>query len=151
LDDDEPPPLLQSPGLNDWTLFMYRSQFEIVEFLFKHAKMSAGNIDSLLDIWAARVAASGTEAPFQNHTDLYDTIDTTPIGSVSWQHFEMSFNGSRPETNVPPWMEQTYEVYFRDPCQLLLNMLADPTFANNFDYMPMQQSWKLLLWEFHVW
>jgi hypothetical protein len=36
-------------------------------------------------------------------------------------------------------MEQTYEVYFRDPHQLLLNMLADPTFAKDFDYMPMQQ------------
>ena len=72
-------------------------------------------------------------------TDLYDTIDATPIGGVPWQRFEMSFNGSRPETNVPQWMEQTYEVYFRDPRQLLLNMLADPTFAKDFDYTPMQQ------------
>ena len=51
----------------------------------------------------------------------------------------MSFNGLRPEIDVPPWMEQTYEVYFRDPHQLLSNMLADPTFAKDFDYTPMQQ------------
>ena len=51
----------------------------------------------------------------------------------------MSFDGAQPETDIPPWMEQTYEVYFRDPHQLLLNMLADPTFAKGFDYTPMQK------------
>ena len=111
----------------------------MAEFLFKRAKMSAGNIDGLLDIWAADVAASGTSAPFNNHADLYETIDAIPIGGVPWERFEMSFNGSRPESNIPPWMEQTYEVYFRDPRRLLLNMLADPSFANDFDYAPMQQ------------
>lgn len=139
MDDDEPPPLPQSPDPEDWTPFTSRSQFEMADFLFKRAKMSAGNIDELLDIWAADSAASGTEPPFQNHTDLYETIDATPIGGVPWQHFEMSFNGSRPEANVPPWMEQTYEVYFRDPHQLLRDMLADPTFAKDFDYTPKQQ------------
>ena len=139
MDGDELPPLPQSPDPDDWTPFTSRSQFEMAEFLFKRAKMSAGNIDELLDIWAADGAVSGTEPPFQNHTDLYETIDATSIGGVPWQHFEMSFNGSRPEANVPPWMEQTYEVYFRDPHQLLLDMLADPTFAKDFDYMPKQQ------------
>ena len=43
-----------------------------------------------------------------------------------------------PESDVPPWMESTYEVYFHDPHQLLLEMLANPTFANDFDYTPSQ-------------
>jgi len=51
----------------------------------------------------------------------------------------MSYDGPRPETDVPPWMEQTYEVYFRDPHQLLRDVLADPTFAKDFDYTPKQQ------------
>jgi hypothetical protein len=140
LDDDEPPPLPQSRDPTDWTPFKSRSQFELAEFLFKREQMLAGNIDDLLKIWAADTAASGNEPPFLNHSDLYDTIDTIPIGGVPWQRFEMSFNdGLRPETDVLPWMEQTYEVYFRDPHQLLLNMLADPTFAKDFDYTPMQQ------------
>ena len=36
-------------------------------------------------------------------------------------------------------MEETYEVYFRDPHQIFMNMLANPTFAQDFDYTPMQQ------------
>ena len=96
--------------------------------------MSAGNIDELLMLWEA----SGNE-PFVDHAHVYDTIDAIPIGGVPWQSFSVSYNGPRPETNVPPWMEQTYEVYFRDPRQLILNMLANPTFAEDFDYTPLQQ------------
>jgi len=36
-------------------------------------------------------------------------------------------------------MEQTYEVYFRDPHQLILNMLANPTFTEDFDYTLLQE------------
>jgi hypothetical protein len=139
LDDNQPPPLPQFRDPIDWTPFTSRSQFELAEFLFKREQMSAGKIDELLKIWAADVASSGDEPPYVNHTDIYDTINAIPVGGVPWQRFEMSYNGSRPETDVPPWMEQTYEVYFRDPRQLLLNMLADPTFATDFDYTPMQQ------------
>ena len=112
---------------------MDRQQFETADFLFKRTQMSAGNIDHLLQLWAA----SG-EAPFDNHTELYDTIDAIPVGGVPWQNFEVTYNGQQPETNVPPWMEQTYEVYFRDPRRLFLNMLANPAFAEDFDYTPMQ-------------
>lgn len=101
MDVDKPPPLLQSPDPDDWTPFTSQSQFEMAEFLFKRAKMSAGNIDELLNIWAADGAASGIGPPFQNHMDLYKTTDAIPIGGVPWQHFEMSFNGSRPDANVP--------------------------------------------------
>jgi hypothetical protein len=50
----------------------------------------------------------------------------------------VSYTGPKPETDVPPWMEQTYEIHFRDPRQLFLNMLANPTFAEDFDYTPMR-------------
>lgn len=100
--------------------------------------MSAGNIDVLLKIWGASAAASGGQPPFVDHGDLYNAIDAIPVGGVPWQNFEVSYSGPRPETGVSPWMEQTYEVYFRDPRQLFLDMLANPTFAEDFDYTPMQ-------------
>jgi hypothetical protein len=100
--------------------------------------MSAGNIDQLLKLWEAGTAASGTEPPFVNHNDLYDTVDEIPVGGVPWQDFAVTYTGLRPETNVPLWMEQTYEVYFRDPRQLFVNMLANSAFAEDFDYTPMQ-------------
>ena len=133
LNENEQPSLSEPRG-HDWAPFADRQQFETAEFLFKRAQMSAGNIDQLLELWTA----SG-DAPFVNHTDLYETIDAIPIGGVPWQSFSVTYNGLRPGTNVPPWMEQTYEVYFRDPRQIFLNMLANPTFAGDFDYMPMQE------------
>lgn len=139
LDDDEPPPQ-ELRDQTDWNPFTSREQFEMAEFLFKRAKMSANNIDELMMLWRAGATAfeSGDQPPFINHDDLYNTIDAIPVGGVQWQHFDVSYNGARPETDVPAWMEQTYEVYFRDPRLLFLNMLANPAFAEDFDYLPMQ-------------
>lgn len=101
--------------------------------------MSAGDIDKLLTIWAADAAACSGEPPFVDHEHLYKKIDAIPVGGVPWQKFSVSYSGPQPETNALPWKEQTYEIYFRDPHQLFLNMLANPTFADNFDYMPMRE------------
>ena len=122
----------------DWNPFTSCLQFETAEFLFQSAKMLAGNIDKLLKLWAAGAAADGGEPPFSNHQHLYNTIDAIPHGGAPWQQFNVSYDGVCPESDIPPWMESTYEVYFRDPHQLLLEILANPTFANDFDYTPSQ-------------
>jgi hypothetical protein len=96
--------------------------------------MSAGNIDTLLSLWMA----SG-EPLFNKHEHLYNMIDSIPIGGVPWQKFAVSYTGLRPDDDTPLWMEQTYEVYFRDPRELFLKMLSNPMFADHFDYIPMQQ------------
>ena len=102
------------------------------------AQLSAGKIDNLCNLWTAGTVELGGEAPFVNHTHLYDTIDAIPIGGVPWQSFSVSYTGEHPETDVPPLMEESYEVHFRDPRQLFLNMLANPTFVDDFDYTPMR-------------
>ena len=139
LDADEPAPPSEPHGPTDWTPFTSQLQFETAGFLFQQAKMSAGNIDTLLELWTAGVADADAELPFSNHNDLYKTIDAIPIGGVPWEHCSVSYTGPRPETNIPPWMEETYKVYFRDPRQLFLNMLANLTFVEDFDYVPVQQ------------
>lgn len=101
--------------------------------------MSAGNLDELLTLWMADKAASGAAPPFVDHNHLYETIDGIPLGGVPWQKFAVSYTGPQPETAVPSWMEQSYEVYFRDPRQLFLNMLSNPSFVDDFDYTPKQQ------------
>ena len=139
LDDDEPPRAPEPPDPTDWTPFTSQSQFETAEFLFKQAQMSAGDIDDLLTLWAAEAVVSGGEPPFVNHAHLYKTIDAIPVGGAPWQRFTMTYNGPQPENNVSSWMEQKYDVYFRDPRKLFLEMLANPAFADDFDYMPMQE------------
>jgi hypothetical protein len=56
--------------------------------------MSAGDIDTLLNLWGASAVSNGGSAPFQNHKHLYDTIDATPLG------------------DVPSWMNAAYDVWF---------------------------------------
>jgi hypothetical protein len=103
--------------------------------------MSAGDLDTLLQLWAASNSPSGGEPPFDGHENLYKMIDSIPIGGVPWQKFAVSYTGPRPDndSDALPWMEQAYEVYFRDPRELFLNMLSNPMFAEYVDYVPMQQ------------
>ena len=100
--------------------------------------MSAGNIDELMTIWDTDASMLGGKSPFIDYSDLYDKIDAISVGDVPWQRFTVSYTGLRPETDVPPWMEQEAEILFRDPRQLFRNMLSNPTFAENFDCVPMR-------------
>ena len=101
--------------------------------------MSATDIDFLLKIWGASLAAHGEEPPFQTHKDLYDMIDSTPLGDIGWESFSLHFNGTQPDGQAPPWMEATYEVWFRDPCKLVRDLIANPDFKDEFDYTPFQE------------
>ena len=101
--------------------------------------MSASDIDMLLNLWNASSAAHGESAPFQNHKDVYDTIDATPLGDIPWTNFSLQFNGNRPEGEVPSWMDANYDVWYRDACQLVHNIISNPDFENGFDYVPYQE------------
>jgi hypothetical protein len=52
--------------------------------------MSAKNINMLLDHWAATLLKHHDSPPFANHSDLYETIDSTPMGGVPWQSFSLT-------------------------------------------------------------
>ncbi|MDB4873418.1 MAG: hypothetical protein JWL97_4422 [Gemmatimonadales bacterium] len=91
--------------------------------------MSAGNINDLLELWAASLTMTDIEPPFWKATDLYDTIDQTPLGDVAWRSFALlplQYNGHRPVENCPLWMQAKYDVWFRDPRTLVHNLLSNP-------------------------
>jgi len=74
--------------------------------------MSASHIDALLDLWAATLEKHNDHPPFANHRDLYQTIDSIPLGDVPWQSFAVKFCGDKPDVNVPPWMNGSYDVWY---------------------------------------
>ena len=43
-------------GPHDWSPYNNRVEFELADFLFQQNQMSAGDINSLLNIWAATLA-----------------------------------------------------------------------------------------------
>jgi hypothetical protein len=97
--------------------------------------MSAGDIDTLLDIWAS----TGADPPFRNHNDLYDTIDSTPLGDTPWESFSLRYDEAVPDDERAPWMDGEYEGWFRDPQQLVANILSNPDFKDEFDCAPFHE------------
>lgn len=101
--------------------------------------MPAGNINSILELWAASLAKHNTAPPFRNHADLYDTIDSTPLGGVNWESFHITYNGPLPDGDAPPWMTDEHSVFFRDPLTIAHNMLANPEFKGEIDFAPLRE------------
>jgi Plavaka transposase len=102
--------------------------------------MSAGDINFMLNLWTASLAIHNDKPPFSNATDLYKTIDSTPLGDVAWQSFSLQYDGMQPVEGVPSWMQAEYDVWFRDPHVLVHNLLSNPDFKSDFDYTPFQET-----------
>lgn len=137
-----PPPPELLPDYGDWWPYENRVQFETADLLFTRDQMPAKKIDDLLNIWAASLAPHHDTLPFKNHNDLYSTIDATPIpgGDADWKSFNLCFH---PDEELPHdaanWKKTKWDVWYRDPRQLIDNMLQNPDFRDEFDYIPHQE------------
>ncbi|OBZ65348.1 hypothetical protein A0H81_14664 [Grifola frondosa] len=99
------PPTPPTPSTDDCAPYRNRVEFETADLLYRRAKMPAKSINALMELWEATL--------LKHH--LYDTIDSTRLGEVKWESFELSYSGELPERNVPKWMTSKYDVWFRDP------------------------------------
>lgn len=135
--DSAPPPLEHDGGPDNWGTFDNKTQFETGEFLYRKNQMSGGDIDTLMKLWSG----SGAPAPFRNHADLYGRIDSSAVGEVPWSDFTLSYDGELPggDSEPPEWMEQEYQAWYRDPVELVRNLVANPDFKDEFDYVPYHE------------
>ena len=106
--------------------------------------MSAGDINLITGLWAASLAPHNDSPPFKNAKDLYDTIDSTPLGNAPWQSFTLNYNGPPheilgPDGEAPPWTTADYDIWFRDPRLLVQALIANPEFKGQFDFTPYQE------------
>jgi hypothetical protein len=149
IDQDAPPPPHTDAPPTDWMPYDNRVEFETAEFLFTCNQMSARQIDTLLDLWAATLIKHNDAPPFANHRDMYATIDATPLGDTPWKSFTLCYNGAKPEQDVPPWMDGQYDVWYRDPLEMTHGILANCDFDGGIEYSPYRdyttedkQYWK---------
>ena len=132
-----PEPLTPKPkAVDDWSPFESRDQFEMAEFLYCRTRMSAGNTDTLMAM-VANIRQG--ESFFKDHNDLCNTIDASDLGGVSWKCSTFQYQGKIPNGQVPEWMTAVYETHYRDPRDVLKDMIADKTFKHAFDYVPYQE------------
>ena len=102
--------------------------------------MSAPNINTLLDLWALTLLKYNESPPFANYTDLYNTIDSTPLGDVAWQSFSLQYNGDEDpmaEDTLPEWMTSEYDVWFCDLHTIIKDMINNPDYNHHVDVAPV--------------
>ncbi|KAH9028893.1 hypothetical protein EDB85DRAFT_1969124 [Lactarius pseudohatsudake] len=125
---------------DDWYPYTDRVQFETADLFFRQIQLSASQIDTILRLWSATLVGSVSSPPFQNHRDMYKTIDQTPHGDIPWSSFTLKYNGEMPtDDDIPTWMTETYQVCYRDPRLVIHGMLAHPGFKDHMDYVPYHE------------
>ncbi|KAF5314796.1 hypothetical protein D9758_018852 [Tetrapyrgos nigripes] len=137
--DTVPAPSPPDEQENDYSPFQNATEFKLAEFLYNKVQMSAGDIDTLATLISELVGPDNSESvPFNNHKELYGLIDAIRQGDIAWESFTVKFNGDLPDDmgSVPAWKQQEFQVWFRDPLAIMEQMLANPTFANQFDSSP---------------
>ena len=66
---------------------------------------------------------------------MYTTIDSSVLGDVPWQCMVTQVPEDVDEREAS-WMRTSYEVWFRDPDIVVLNMLRNTDFDGQFDMCP---------------
>lgn len=132
-----PPPWETDKGPDDWTPYSSRLEFETAEFLYHRNQMSSTDINLLFNLWSASLAPHNDAPPFINYNTMYETIDCTPLGDVPWESFSLKYNAEGEA--LLEWMTTDHEVWFRDPRDLVANLVSNRDFANEFDYSPLQE------------
>ncbi|KAF7293941.1 hypothetical protein MKEN_01457600 [Mycena kentingensis (nom. inval.)] len=129
-----PPPPLDERAPDDFWPFTGAAQFSIGDFLYKRVQMTGAAIDELALHLAEYYADA--EPPFHDHKDLYAHIDAIQQGDIPWQSFSVQYTGPLPEDNVPSWMTDTFQVWFRCPLKIFERQLANPDFVDELDWAP---------------
>lgn len=108
--------------------------------MYSDAELSQRKIDTLLELWSASLVPHNDSPPITNYRDLHRQIDAIELGNVSWENTCLKYNGPLPETTrTPEWMTSEYDVWYRNPRQMIKNILARPDFEGHVDYAAYQE------------
>ena len=125
---------------DDWSPFTSRAGFELAEFMFADAELSQRKIDKLLELWAATLIPHGDSPPIVNHRDLHRQIDAIELGNIQWETARLGYDGPLPNTVRPPeWKTAGYDVWYRNPHEVIKNILARPDLDGHVDYAAYQE------------
>ena len=100
--------------------------------------MSGGQIDKLMDIWAAHERGA---PPFASNKELYNLIDDI-FPEETWQCLSTTHIDAAGlvdgDSSVPTWKRGTYDMWIEDPKALLQKQLSNPEMKDFIDYAPHQ-------------
>lgn len=114
-------------------------EFDFAYYHFVEAQSSAREIEKALDHWEAIAMEFGQHAPWQNASQLYDSIDSIQHGDYPWKSYSIRYQGPLPPGVTPKWMTETYVLCTRDSRQVLQHQLATKEFRGKINYAPYRQ------------
>ena len=124
----------------DWSPFTSRAGFELADLMFADAQLSQKKIDKILELWAATLVPHGDSPPIINHQDLYQQIDAIQLGNIQWESASLKYEGPRPRgIRHPEWKTAEYDVWYRNPREVIKCMLSSPDFDGHVDYVAYQE------------
>ena len=133
------PPMAKAD--DDWTPFTSRAGFELAEFLFTETELSRKKVDKLLELWAATLIPHDDSPPIASHQHLHQQIDAIRLGNAQWESAPLKYERPLPSaTRIPEWMTMEYNVWYRNPREVIKNMLARTDFDGHIDYAAYQES-----------
>ena len=92
LGPDSPLLVAEARDVTDWTPYGSRIAFELADFIYRRNQMSAGDFNTLCELWGATLPHN-VPPPFSNYAELCQTIDKTTVGGVAWESINLSYNG----------------------------------------------------------
>jgi len=66
---------------------------------------------------------------------MYECIDATRFRDAPWKCFTVGYAGNIGPDN-PSWKSAEYEVWYHDPEVIMSQMLDNPDFDGQYDYVP---------------
>ncbi|KAF8257099.1 hypothetical protein EI94DRAFT_1774628 [Lactarius quietus] len=66
---------------------------------------------------------------------MYDSINSISAGRPGWTTYKLSYNGPKPNSTPPLWMQESYELNIRDVLSVFEEQLALRELDSQFEYM----------------
>ena len=108
--------------------------------MFANAKLSQRKVNKLLELWAATLVPHGDSPPITNHENLHQQIDAIELSGIRWENAPLRYEKPLPETaRTTEWKMVQYDVWHRNPREVIKHILARPDLEGHVDYMPYQE------------
>lgn len=101
---------------------------------------SQGDLDHLMNVWAARNIRKYQEpdAPFTDTEHMHAVIDEVPFGAENWTTVTVQYSGELDDAS-PAYLRESYTFYMRDVLRSVEVMAESSDFDGKFDYVPYKE------------